>query len=464
MPLSSQLFQGDPALEAAANDDAAHIMQGARGPHVAKIQTALNTLDDAKLGADGIYGPATANAVLGYKTKRNIINRSYQTSADDIVGKMTMASLDEEMRGHETKPAQRIKLIPISPRANPGKVRARLDFKLTDSNALLPVRASNVFPHDSVTLKPFGNAEIEVENGEGYTLTLGTATFEQSPLAFMTLPGAQAPVTHILLKGVGPKILIKVRAGSKWGTAVLFARKIVNGQVLTERMLIEILDTRPNIFHPTDAHHHEPVSEPKEWENVCDEAAKDPNLGFFLTRFARAKASPETVTNAAKAALGFKPMATFHYDYYLSGIGAVVNEDENIRDWIEGDSQAREVIARHLRNARRGNESPVSVMFEFGQKSFGMFGDDARLSFGTIDNLEARANFLGGVVEVWFEDTYEWHPTYSQYTAPIRCPNPVDRDSLFLHAAAVQMKRRGAKDYQMRGRFTFLIDRFPGLV
>jgi hypothetical protein len=45
MPLSSELFQGDAALEAAANVDSGHIMQGARGPHVAKIQTALNALD-----------------------------------------------------------------------------------------------------------------------------------------------------------------------------------------------------------------------------------------------------------------------------------------------------------------------------------------------------------------------------------------------------------------------------------
>jgi peptidoglycan hydrolase-like protein with peptidoglycan-binding domain len=93
MPLSSRLFQGDAALEAAANDDSAHITPGARGPHVEKIQTALNILDSAGLGVDGRYGPATATAVLNYKTKRNIINRSYQTSADNIVGKMTMAKL-----------------------------------------------------------------------------------------------------------------------------------------------------------------------------------------------------------------------------------------------------------------------------------------------------------------------------------------------------------------------------------
>jgi hypothetical protein len=68
----------------------------------------------------------------------------------------------------------------------------------------------------------------------------------------------------------------------------------------------------------------------------------------------------------------------------------------------------------------------------------------------------------------WFEDTYEWHPTYSQYTVPFVCPNTnaekqVQRDTLFLHAAMVQMKRNGAKDFQMRGNATFPMEIFSAL-
>ena len=43
------------------------------------------------------YGPTTAKAVLAYKTRRQIINRSYQSKPDGIVGIMTMRVLDEEM-------------------------------------------------------------------------------------------------------------------------------------------------------------------------------------------------------------------------------------------------------------------------------------------------------------------------------------------------------------------------------
>jgi peptidoglycan hydrolase-like protein with peptidoglycan-binding domain len=102
MPLQSQLFRGDPKLEAAAVSDPAHIGPGAQGEHVRKIQLALIQLDGAAIKADRIYGPATAAAVLAYKQERNIINRGYQTKADNIVGKMTMAFLDREMLAKET--------------------------------------------------------------------------------------------------------------------------------------------------------------------------------------------------------------------------------------------------------------------------------------------------------------------------------------------------------------------------
>ena len=62
MPLQSQLFRGDPKLEAAAVSDPAHIVPGATGEHVRKIQQALIALDGAAIAADGNYTPATATA------------------------------------------------------------------------------------------------------------------------------------------------------------------------------------------------------------------------------------------------------------------------------------------------------------------------------------------------------------------------------------------------------------------
>ena len=107
MPLRSRLFRGDPALEACAIQDPAHILSGALGDHVRKIQIALQELDDAKIDDGELstksYGRSTASAVLAYKTARQIINPAYQTKPDDIVGKMTIARLDSEMADRENR-------------------------------------------------------------------------------------------------------------------------------------------------------------------------------------------------------------------------------------------------------------------------------------------------------------------------------------------------------------------------
>lgn len=99
MALQSQLFRGDTKLEAAAVSDPGHIVPGASGPHVAKIQSALFQLDGANLTQDGIYGQGTASAVSSFKQKRQILNT--QGKIDDIVGKKTMAALDGEMLAKE---------------------------------------------------------------------------------------------------------------------------------------------------------------------------------------------------------------------------------------------------------------------------------------------------------------------------------------------------------------------------
>ena len=77
MPLQSQLFKGDRALEACAVQDSAHIQLGAFGQHVGKIQTALFLLDRLDINAGELsatrYGQSTADG-QGF--------RRFQRSAD----------------------------------------------------------------------------------------------------------------------------------------------------------------------------------------------------------------------------------------------------------------------------------------------------------------------------------------------------------------------------------------------
>jgi hypothetical protein len=117
MALRSRLFSDDEDLEAAATVDSSHITQGEKGPHVQKIQLALDVLDDANLVTDGAYGPKTASAVLAFKKKRHIINTAYQNSADDIVGKMTISALDNELLSHQLLSAPRARVEAIHPRS-----------------------------------------------------------------------------------------------------------------------------------------------------------------------------------------------------------------------------------------------------------------------------------------------------------------------------------------------------------
>ena len=99
--LQSGLFAGDAALQQAADTDSGHVLPGAIGDHVAKLQTALLFLTTSRITnaefLEGRYGTTTTEAVLAYKEAREIINFSYQKKADNIVGKMTMTRLDKDL-------------------------------------------------------------------------------------------------------------------------------------------------------------------------------------------------------------------------------------------------------------------------------------------------------------------------------------------------------------------------------
>jgi hypothetical protein len=105
--LRSQLFRGNVRLERCALEHPQHVQLGDKGDFVSKIQEALVILDKAILTGtdvpDQTYGTSTAQAVLTYKTARNIVNRSYQTAPDNIVGIMTIDKMDKEMADMEAR-------------------------------------------------------------------------------------------------------------------------------------------------------------------------------------------------------------------------------------------------------------------------------------------------------------------------------------------------------------------------
>jgi peptidoglycan hydrolase-like protein with peptidoglycan-binding domain len=108
VPLRSRLFRGNAALEACLLHDHAHVTLGTVGEHVQFIQRALVYLGDKAITGKeyrtGTYGQTTAAAVLRFKKQRGIINLSYQKQADDIVGKMTIRRLDDELVTIQDRP------------------------------------------------------------------------------------------------------------------------------------------------------------------------------------------------------------------------------------------------------------------------------------------------------------------------------------------------------------------------
>lgn len=97
MTLQSQLFRDDPKLEAAAVAHSAHIVPGARGPHVVKIQQALIEVAGAAIEPNGVYGPATAAAVAEFKRTQQPPILNTEGKIDNIVGIKTIAALDAVM-------------------------------------------------------------------------------------------------------------------------------------------------------------------------------------------------------------------------------------------------------------------------------------------------------------------------------------------------------------------------------
>jgi hypothetical protein len=102
MPLRSQLFRNDGRLQGCLVADRCHVTAGSAGDYVHRIHVALMQIDQALIDPGELagkrYGASTAAAVLRFKQDRDIVNRAYQTRADNIVGKMTIVALDDEMK------------------------------------------------------------------------------------------------------------------------------------------------------------------------------------------------------------------------------------------------------------------------------------------------------------------------------------------------------------------------------
>lgn len=453
MALQSQLFRADARLEAAAISDTAHIARGAVGEHVRKIQLALNQLDGARLDSDGKFGNLTAAAVLAYKKKRGVINRSYQLQADDIVGKMTIAKMDLELLNVEPSPGPP-RITVLSPHADSDRHVPFVALRPAGNGWSLVSKSSfsskpDITPGPIVTLRVGQTARISIGNAKGGTITSSDAT-----IAAVRLVGGAAVATVPI---AGDPETVEIVAKS-WGSVVLIAKKsgppslsFPDAMFMTS-ITVAVKTVHQTVYVPTmTPHNHRPV---KDWNKLLDDIRqpRENISGAAMAALCAVHADPNTFVNAAIAAeFNDKPVAKKHLDWYLrDGRGQDYKEDDNIANWVRSDWGLRKRLARFiLDNAVRGPRYHGWLEFTPGMYA----NQDYYYAFGTIDRLDVQFDLIAKTVKIWFKDSYEWHPVCDGYYT--KFPDDEVRVTNSLHAALVQLKDRGAADYWMLGEATF---------
>ncbi len=457
MGLQSKLFRGDPKLEAAAVSDAAHIMLSASGLHVYKIQTALILLDGAAISADEVqrtfYGTSTAGAVLAYKQKRNIINRNYQTQADNIVGKMTMASLDSEMLQQEVLPLAPVQIKPLSAhRLHPPRSPLLLAF-LTPSQPLdLNVGAAssaagmvtgpNILPGPNVVLEMRRHEIGSIVVTDGWPGSVEVA----DPTIVTIAPDAPVLPSNSCLVVDDPQ-RFKVFAGNTLGRTTITAKALIGGSTASIDVAVKKFFKPPD-FHPGVNHGHTPCGD---WPAIQANPNNAPGFQGGVLEIMCKVMSPLQLVNQAKSLVFTdKPIAMKHLDWYLTnGSGKDFIEDDNIKDWVTRDSGIRHRLKREIFHGGRKPKKEGHFTFEQDEFADDTAGQDFRFAFGAIDRVDFEVDPSDDTVRIWFQDRYEWHPVYpGLYELK---DGDVVRETNCLHAALVELKDSGAADFWMKG-------------
>lgn len=207
----------------------------------------------------------------------------------------------------------------------------------------------------------------------------------------------------------------------------------------------------PTVFHLGVNHAHAPTGR---WADVQTSSGKQCSLlrsralrsptkipgmaQAIAVECACANLSPGNVARVVRNTIMRPlPMAQRHLDHYIAGSGADLKVD--LADMIRRDGKLRAKLAKNIRVAGVGH-------FKVNQSDYGV--KDFQFAIGAIDRLDFEVDRGRGVVHVWFKDRYEWHPVGFAYKL---LPGDVRRPTNCVHAAMVELKSSGAKDYWMVG-------------
>ncbi len=455
----SALFSGCTRIQSASEIDAAHIAVGDRGEWVARVQTALNWLEGSSIAVDGVFGEQTKAAILAFKTKRRIINAAYQTSADAIVGKRTVKALDEEVADKERNknsvivtcinpPATHVNHKPAISLSFLGGGKGIMSSgfltstrQLTGQLSVAPTisPAPNILPGPIVQLQPGQIATINVKNGAG-------GRFFSSAPNVINFRDEQR--SHLATDDETFE-LVASRPGNAVFVVVYRNKENYN---IYNCLTVLVMNKTATIFTDTMVpHNHRPV---EDWNKLLGDIEQpiEGVAGAALYALCAARKTPDIFVRFSFLEFKDKPNGMQHLLWYLSdGRGVMFLEDDNIDKWVRSDAGIRARIRRYIQEGFMGNTPEKSGWFGFGVNEFKNM--DYYYSFGALDRIDIKIDYVAKTAKIWFRDIYEWHPVCNGYY--IKHADDIVRNTNSLHAALVQMKNEGAQDYWMQGESTF---------
>ncbi|MCT9929904.1 hypothetical protein N5079_06685 [Planotetraspora sp. A-T 1434] len=194
------------------------------------------------------------------------------------------------------------------------------------------------------------------------------------------------------------------------------------------------------VFHPGVNHNHQPSGR---WADVQD----DPKSTYLVGKYCAIRDPHDVMEKARSRELDDKPLAEDHLMWYLNGGGKDFVEDANLEEMLRTDSGVQAKISAYI---PKGQTTGTIVRhMRLGQDDYAI--QEFQYSFGAIDQLDVEVNFDAGTLHAWFQDRYEWHPVYPFYS---RFEDDRERDTNCVHAAMVELKSQGARDYWMKGEAT----------
>ncbi len=221
---------------------------------------------------------------------------------------------------------------------------------------------------------------------------------------------------------------------------LLQSRSEVNASQPVSTKSSKVPVTSKTVFHPGVMHDHQPSGR---WADVQN----DPNSPGIVGSICKHN-DPEWVMRLASIrTLYDKPLAKDHLRWYFTGGGAEFVEDSNLELMLRTDSGVQKKITRNIPSGRSSGIFTDHVTITQDNYS----DEDFQYAFGEIDRLDFEVDFAAGTLHAWFQDRYEWHPVYPFYK---RMAGDYLRDTNCVHAAAVELKNDGAKDYWMKGEAT----------